>query len=38
MDKMMAECQFCHKKKEKSKMIQTAYGLYCRQCWLDHYC
>lgn len=30
-------CSFCGEAKPRYRMVQTADGLYCRQCWLDHW-
>ena len=30
-------CRFCGKAKLRASMIDTADGLYCRQCWMDHW-
>lgn len=30
-------CSFCGEAKPRYRMVRTADGLYCRQCWLDHW-
>lgn len=30
-------CSFCGEAKPRDRMVRTADGLYCRQCWLDHW-
>ena len=33
----LGTCRFCGKAKLRASMIDTADGLYCRQCWIDHW-
>lgn len=36
-ESQLKTCSFCGKARPRAKMIETPDGLYCRQCWLDHW-